>query len=130
MDPVLAEAVLRMLRMLTFITGSLVLIDSIGILLMPRETPPHKPKWAAISWCIIAGTAASVTAYLLSVSAGLVGDNNPFGQQMGVAALYIGLTVGFTCRAISRAHRPWFTVAAVVGLSIAGVVFAIWDVVR
>ncbi len=128
MDPTIAEAILRTLRMLTLITGTLVLIDSIGILVAPREEPPHKPKWAALSWCIIAATAAIVTGYLLSVRAGMVGRSDPFYEQLAVCGLYIGLTTGFTCRAISRAHRPWFTVAAVIGLSIAGVLFALRDV--
>ena len=123
MDPILAEAILRTLRVLTMITGSLVLVDSIGILVLPREHPPHKPKWAALSWCIIAGTAAIVTGYLLSTKVGLAGRS----EQGTIWLLYGGLTLGFTCRAITRAHRPWFTIMAVLGLSAAGIVFALKD---
>lgn len=126
----LAEAILHTLRILTLVTGSLVLVDSIGILISPRENPPHKPKWSAISWCIIAATASIVSGYLLLARVGWVGPTAPFEQKVVMWGLYSGLTIGFTCRAISRAHRPWFTVAAVVGLSIAGVFLAIWEMVR
>ena len=123
MDPILSEAILRTLRVLTMITGSLVLVDSVGILVMPREAPPHKPKWAALSWCIVAASAAIATAYLLSTKQGLVAPS----EQGIIWFLYAGLTTGFTCRAVSRAHRPWFTIFAVLGLSLAGIVFALRD---
>lgn len=121
MDPILAEAIFRTLRVLTLITGSLVLVDSFGIMLMPRENPPHKPKWAALSWCIIAGTAACLTGYLLATGQSIV------QQPVTAWFLYAGLITGFTCRAITRAHRPWFTIMAVLGLSLAGIVFALKD---
>lgn len=129
MDPLFAEAILRTLRMLTLITGALVLVDSIGILVLPRETPPHKPKWAALSWCIVAGSAAAVMAYLVSNDTPVVTGNEPYPDVIPVWMLYAGLTAGFTCRAISRAHRPWFTIIAVIGMSLAGVFFAVWDLV-
>ena len=129
MDPIIAEAILSTLRVLTLITGSLVLIDAIGILLLPAENPPHKPKWAALSWCIVAATVAGVSAYLLTGNAGLVGEDGPFHQKLSIWIMYAGLTTGFTCRAISRAHRPLYTVAAVLGLSAAGVFFAVIDIV-
>lgn len=128
MDPFLTEAILRTLRMLTFITGSLVLIDSIGILVRPTEHPPHKPKWAAISWCMIAATAALVSGYLLAIQAGLVENGDPLHQQAAIWVFYGGLTAGFTSRAISRAHRPFYTILAVIGLSIAGIIFALKDI--
>jgi len=129
-DPILLEAFLRVIRVLTLVTGSLVLIDSIGIILLPTENPPHKPKWAAISWCIVAGTSATTAAFLLLQGAVLVSELSPFGQRMSVFMMYGGLTVGFTLRAVSRAHRPLFTILAVLGMSVAMVVFSIWDLVR
>lgn len=124
LTPLLAEAILRTLRMLALITGSLVLVDSIGILLRPVENPPHKPKWSAISWCVIAMTTAVVAGHLLTNGIGLIKTEN----QMWAWAMWFGLTVGFTLRAVSRAHRPFYTILAVIGLSIAGVIFALKDI--
>lgn len=115
----LSLAMLNALRMLTLITGTLVLIDSIGIIVSPIESPPHSPKWSALSWCVIATTAAGVTGYLVVTNSPPTALLNP--------VMYLGLTVGFTFRAVSRAQRPWLTIIAVVGLSIAGVIFALKD---
>lgn len=123
-DPIMAEAILRTVRTLAFITGALVLIDSVGILISPSEAPPHKPKWSAISWCITTLSTCVVAAHLLTNRIGLVDSNN----QQWVWILWAGLATGFTCRAVSRAHRPFYTVLAVLGLSIAGVIFALKDI--
>lgn len=128
MDPIFSEAILRTVRMLTFITGSLVAIDSIGIFLRMDERPPHKPRWSAASWLVVSATFTVVSAYLLSEQTGLVADDDPLGRQAAVWALYIGATIGFTMRAVSRAHRPSYTILAVLGLSIAGVIFALKDI--
>lgn len=120
MDPILAEAILRTLRVLVVVTGSLVLIDSIGILMRPVEHPPHKPKWSAISWCVVAVTGAGVAGYLTVTSSPPTAMLNPY--------IYGGLTIGFTLRAVSRAHRPLYTVLAVIGLSIVGIIFALKDI--
>jgi len=130
MDALLTEAILQTLRMLTLLTGALVLIDGIGILIRPQEIPPHKPKWAATSWCIVSGTAASVMIWLVAEDIGFVRGDELWPDQLPVWLLYAGLSAGFTCRAISRAHRPLFTVVAVLGMSAAGMTFAVWDLVR
>lgn len=125
--PNVVEAIHQTLRVLMAVTGTLVAIDSVGILIGPVEHPAHKPKWSAISWLILASVVASVSIYLLAATTGFVGNDSPSNQRIAVWVLYSGLTVSFTCRAISRAHRPFFTLAAVIGMSIAGVLFALWD---
>ena len=128
MDPILAEAILRTVRTLAFITGALVLVDSIGILLRGDECPPHKPGWSAAAWTVMALTFTCATVYLLSEHNGLVDNSDPIARQAAVWFIYSGAAASFTIRAISRAHRPLYTILAVLGLSIAGVIFALKDI--
>lgn len=127
-DPLVQIAILQTLRVLTAVTGFLVAVDSFGVLFSVEEYPPHKPKWSATAWLVGSVTVSIAAAYLLS-ERGRIGDPT-FGHKISVWGMYAGLTVAFTCRAISRARRPWFTVLSVFGMSVAGVTFALWGLMK
>ena len=120
-DPAIIEALYRGLRAVAMVTGLLVAVDSIGVLLKPRETPPHSPKWNASAW-LVASLSVSAVAGVLTV--GKYPTNNLYAPIF----LYVGLIVGFTVRAISRAERWWLTVISASCMSVMAVWIAWWDV--
>lgn len=127
MEALLLEALLRSVRMVALVTGALVAVDSAGILLSPHERPAHKPKWSALAWMILGVTFFASPAYLLADGAVWVGDDGPTDAKLAVIGIYFGATVGFTVRAMSRAHRPALTALAMFGMVAFGVAFALRD---
>lgn len=124
-DFTLVELCIRAARVVAIITGLLVVIDAAGILLSAKERPAHRPSWSATSWLLIGLTVAFAGSYLVSHDSGLVNVTDPVSQQLAVLSLWIGMAAGFTIRAASRAHRPHLVLISAIGMSLAGVSFAL-----
>lgn len=92
--------------MFACVTGALVCIDSIGILIAPREVPPHSPKKNAVSWASGAGITTFCAFVYVWLGTYGQGAAQQLINQLITILLWFGWGAVFTYRAASRAFRP------------------------
>ncbi len=126
MDPLIVEVLIRAARVVAMVTGALVTIDSIGILVMRREQPPHHPAWSAAAWLIAGGSITLAAGYLLQSRVGYVAENDTTGAQVAILFHWIGLAMAFIIRAVSRAERPWLVLLSATGMAAGGIFLSLW----
>ena len=123
LDPLFIEALIRAARMIAAITGTLVVIDSLGIIIRPMETPPHRPKMSALAWLIGGLTVTIAVGFLFDGNNGYVDETDSTSSQVAIFGLYVGLTAMFVTRALTRAKRPALLGLSALGMSMTGVVY-------
>lgn len=124
---VLLDALRRTMLAVCCATGLLVSIDSIAILLSYPEKPPHRPRANATAWLIGSLSVTLVTIYLLWNRYNWIGPDGPVDGKIAMLCLWTGLAAAFTARAVTRAKKPWLTIASAVLMSVFGTILVLLD---
>lgn len=124
----LLEAFIRVSRMFACATGGLVLFDSIGTLIYPRELPPHNIRKNAIAWSLASGPTMFLGLLLISLGFNIVdqGATDDRGRVI-VGCLWLSWGIAFTYRASIRAFRPHFIVWSAVFMLFGGFLLALFN---
>lgn len=124
---IVMEAFLRSMRLVACVTGALVVVDSIGVLARHPERPPHHPRANATAWLIAGSVTTLVAGFLLATQTGWVGGAAPQHGKIAITVLWAGLSLSFTARAVTRAHRPRLVILSVILMGIFALLLALAD---
>lgn len=123
LDQLLA-AFLRAMRVFTFVTGALVVVDSTGLLFGLTELPPHRPRANALGWLLCAGISCLSSGWLLAHQVVWVKSNTGVADKLATSMMWVGFGIAFTIRAVTRAKRPWITATSAALICIFGTLLA------
>lgn len=124
---ILLDATIRSARMTALVVGMLVAADSLGVIFLSREVPPHKPYANAAAWLMAGAVTAFGATLLLASGYTVVGDASAIFGKAVVSGLWLGWAAAFAVRAATRAKRPRMVVVSAALIFVAGIAFAFLD---